>query len=323
MTCLDIANHTTSLRVGPGPLPLADRHPINVAEDIALLDHMSGGRVDFGVGRGLNSRWGAQFNPDADRRDDARNRALFDENLDIVMKAWSQDSMSYEGRFRTIPVRGWMETDPNIEIAPPHYSPEGELVEVSVLPKPLQAPHPPVWVTAMSDASYEAAGRMGYSVLGSFRTQEGLRGVIDKFHDGIRSVEGSVGTSRDRVSIQFATYIAPTTEEAEATARAGVNEYLSRQKFHTERGRRMLLGAEEKLTRADLDDDPFDFAKRHFLVCVGTPEQVAEGIVSLRDQTGLHGFQLYPSLPSVSFEQSMRSLELFGTEVMPLVEKSV
>ena len=63
MTGLDIALHTKRLKVGQSPTSICDWHPIRVAEDIATLDHMTLGRAEFGIGRGFNSRWGAQLNP--------------------------------------------------------------------------------------------------------------------------------------------------------------------------------------------------------------------------------------------------------------------
>ena len=78
--------------MGQSPTSICDWHPIRVAEDIATLDHMTKGRVEFGIGRGFNSRWGAQLNPEADRRDNEKNYALFTESLDIIIKAWTEDA---------------------------------------------------------------------------------------------------------------------------------------------------------------------------------------------------------------------------------------
>ena len=104
----DIALHTKTLKVGQSPTSICDWHPIRVAEDIATLDHMTLGRAEFGIGRGFNSRWGAQLNPEADRRNNEKNYALFTESLDIIIKAWTEEAFSHKGRFYTIPYRaGW------------------------------------------------------------------------------------------------------------------------------------------------------------------------------------------------------------------------
>ena len=73
----DLAAHTDRIRIGQCGVCLPDWHPIRVAEDIAMLDHLTGGRVDFGIIKGLNSRVNGNFNIHADRRDQERNTALF------------------------------------------------------------------------------------------------------------------------------------------------------------------------------------------------------------------------------------------------------
>ena len=74
-----LATHTKRLRVGQSACVLPDWHPIRLAEDLALLDNMTRGRLDVGIARGVNTLAGITFNADADRRDQARNYALFSE----------------------------------------------------------------------------------------------------------------------------------------------------------------------------------------------------------------------------------------------------
>ena len=107
----DVAAHCKNIRVGQAPVVLPDWHPLRVAEDVALLDNMTEGRVDFGAGRGLNERNTIQFNVAADRRDHAKCEALFRECLDIVIKAWTEDPFRYQGDFYRFPVPGWQETN--------------------------------------------------------------------------------------------------------------------------------------------------------------------------------------------------------------------
>ena len=79
----DLAAHTQRIRVGQCGVILPDWHPIRVAEDIAMLDNMTKGRVDFGIARGYDSRSALQFNVHADRLNAGQNYALFAETLDI------------------------------------------------------------------------------------------------------------------------------------------------------------------------------------------------------------------------------------------------
>ena len=107
----DIAAHCKKIRVGQAPVVLPDWHPLRVAEDIALLDNMTDGRVDFGVAKGVNERACIQLNAEADKRDDKKVYSMFRECLDIIVKAWTEDPFSYEGEFYQFPVSGWKETN--------------------------------------------------------------------------------------------------------------------------------------------------------------------------------------------------------------------
>ena len=113
-----IAAKTTRLRVGTAVIVVPLHHPLVIAEEIATLDQLAGGRVDIGLGRGYQhyefERLGLEL-------DSARSR--WEESVDVILKAFRGEPFSYEGKLFTIP-------------------------ETSVFPQPLQKPHPPIWVTA-------------------------------------------------------------------------------------------------------------------------------------------------------------------------------
>ena len=316
LTGADIALHTKNLRVGQSPTSICDWHPIRVAEDIAALDHMTLGRVDFGIGRGLNTRWAAQLNPEADRRNDGQNYALFAETLEIILKAWTEDAFSHQGRFYTFPTPGWQETDPLVERTLPHYTPEGELVAISVLPKPYQKPHPPVWQMVSSNKSWEFAGARGLKAMGSARSIEGIREAFTAYKDAANGQGREVSLGED-VSLQFMTFCAKTMEEAFEITRAGINALYQHSTSRPNRLRPALLGDIGPLSSEDLSCDWLDFLWRHDFIMVGTPDHIAERIDRLQREVNFQHFQIFPSIPNVSFGQYMQSLELFGTQVMP------
>ena len=107
----DLINESDRLRVGQCGTILPDWNPIRVAEDIALLDQLTRGRVDFGVARGINNRATIQFREEADRRNE-QHRSLFNETLEVILGAWRNDAFSYKGEFFTYPAPGWQETNP-------------------------------------------------------------------------------------------------------------------------------------------------------------------------------------------------------------------
>src|ERR1700730_5466404 len=151
---LYIAMQTKRLRVGQLGIVLPASNPIRVAEDIAMLDHMSGGRANAGFARGYQRRWvdimaqqthgvhGAL--PHQHDAIDAANRAAFEECFDIIKKAWSEEMLAFQGQFWKIPAgeKPW-----RLE-ATARYGggvENGMLKAVGVVPKPLQKPHPPIF----------------------------------------------------------------------------------------------------------------------------------------------------------------------------------
>ena len=104
-----VAAHCKNLRVGTAPIVLPDWHPIRVAEDVAMLDNMTLGRVDFGVAKGINERSTIQFNTNADRRNNDKVMRLYKENLEIILKAWTNEVFSHKGAFWEFPVPVWQE----------------------------------------------------------------------------------------------------------------------------------------------------------------------------------------------------------------------
>jgi alkanesulfonate monooxygenase SsuD/methylene tetrahydromethanopterin reductase-like flavin-dependent oxidoreductase (luciferase family) len=152
---LYIAMQTKNIRVGQLGVVLPAQNPIRVAEDIAMLDHMSGGRANAGFARGYQRRWvdtmaqqlhgihGAT--PGEHDAIDAANRAAFEEHFRIIKAAWTQDMLSYQGKYWRIPVEG---TPWDIEATRRYgagVSEDNIVQALGVVPKPLQKPHPPIF----------------------------------------------------------------------------------------------------------------------------------------------------------------------------------
>ena len=154
MLDLFIGMQTERLRVGQLGVVLPASNPIRVAEDIAMLDHMTGGRANAGFARGYQRRWvdimaqqthgihGAQ--PHQHDEIDAANRAAFEECYKIIKRAWTNEALTYDGRYWRVPAG---ETPWNIEASNKWGLgvEQGIVKAVSVVPKPVQKPHPPVF----------------------------------------------------------------------------------------------------------------------------------------------------------------------------------
>jgi len=152
---LYIAMQTKNIRVGQLGIVLPAQNPIRVAEDIAMLDHMSGGRANAGFARGYQRRWvdtmaqhlhgihGAT--PGQHDAIDQANRAAFEEHFRIIKAAWTEDMLSYRGKYWQIPAAG---TPWDIDATRKWGAGVGEdnvVQALGVVPKPLQKPHPPIF----------------------------------------------------------------------------------------------------------------------------------------------------------------------------------
>ncbi len=132
-----LAQHTERIHLGHAGvlIPYGINHPIRVAERAALLDVLSGGRLELGLARSGGQEW-ETFCVDGDR-----TRDMLTEVLHMIPRMWTETSFKWESDLISIPER-------------------------NIVPKPLQKPHPPLWITAVSPDGYEMAGRLGVGVLG-------------------------------------------------------------------------------------------------------------------------------------------------------------
>jgi len=185
-----IAARTQRIRIGLAVVLLPLAHPIHIAEDIATLDHISRGRVEFGVGRGTFPDTHDGFNSPF-----AESRERFDEYLEIVVKAWTQERFSFSGK---------------------HY----QCNNLWVRPKPLQRPHPPIRIGITSEVTFPLVGRLGFPIIINpsrvFALSE-LAPYIKQYRQAWHAA-GHAGTPQ--VGLRVPLYVAETAERAYAEPRA-------------------------------------------------------------------------------------------------------
>jgi alkanesulfonate monooxygenase SsuD/methylene tetrahydromethanopterin reductase-like flavin-dependent oxidoreductase (luciferase family) len=154
-----IAQRTKKIRIGTSIVLLPHHDPIRLAEDYALVDLLSGGRLDLGVGRGFIKSTYDGFNQSMDQ-----SRERFNECLEIIERAWNQPTFSYDGQFY-------------------------RANNVSILPRPLQKPAPPIFMAAaISPESFVAAGQRGHSITLApfFQSRSTLKENIQLYKDTLR-----------------------------------------------------------------------------------------------------------------------------------------
>jgi luciferase family oxidoreductase group 1 len=277
-----IAAKTTTMRVGTAVIVVPLHHPLVIAEEIATLDLLAGGRVDIGLGRGYQHYEFERMGLELDTA-----RARWEESVDIILKAFSGEPFSYDGKLFKIP-------------------------ETSIFPQPLQKPHPPIWVTAQSPESVEATVRRGFNLLTG-----GFGVPIERMADFRKQFDRLVAEVKParvpQVGVQRAVYVTDTVADARAAAeeaRWNMRVTLSLRNHYekVERGRAIAVPAPKEPDVDDLLD--------RFLV-IGTPDTVIRQIKRVETLVGISHFNCSFWFGDLEHPRILKSMELFAKEVMP------
>jgi alkanesulfonate monooxygenase SsuD/methylene tetrahydromethanopterin reductase-like flavin-dependent oxidoreductase (luciferase family) len=284
-----IAGRTRRLRIGTAVHLLPLNHPLRIAEDVATLDHVSGGRFDFGVGRSGSPRaydvLGVPY---------GESQTRFAEAMDVIRQARKGEAFSYEGeyfRFKTGPVT----------------------------PTPLQRPHPPIRMAVNTPESFVIPGQLGIGIFVGVRALDifDLKNYLKSYRDAYREA-GHPGAPT--VYLRIPVYAAPTEREARQEFEAPLLAFCARQAEITRLGigRPGADRADRKTFWADrLASIGYDEILRTRAVA-GPAKLIAERLRAIRDDLRLDGVvaELDPgcSLPA---DKVQRSLRVLTHEVMP------
>jgi alkanesulfonate monooxygenase SsuD/methylene tetrahydromethanopterin reductase-like flavin-dependent oxidoreductase (luciferase family) len=242
------AARTSRLRIGTAVSLAPLYHPLRLAEEVALLDLLSGGRVNWGAGRGFAR---VEFEAFGVPPEDSTSR--FRETVEIVLKAWTDERLTFTGE---------------------HFRFAG----VEVLPKPVQRPHPPVWMAASSEGAIEWAAGRGFSILMDPHSSAAEIGRKRLLYAERLAAAGFSDRGRE-IPMARLVAVAGDVQKAAAVARNGaewiVNSYLGAQ-------HRPVM--QSNFTPAGVDP-----VQRYLdeVILYGTPEAVTEQILWLRDEIGL------------------------------------
>src|SRR5438094_917405 len=157
---------------------------VRIAEEWAMVDILSGGRLEFGLGRGYQPNEFRGFGVSMER-----TRERFDECLEIIRRAWTEERVTFEGEFYTVR-------------------------DVRVLPKPIQKPHPPFWTAAVSPDTYTLAARKGFKILTapSFTPWDILRKNFDAYRAAWREAQGT--DAGGDIAMNKIIHVADTSKQA-------------------------------------------------------------------------------------------------------------
>jgi alkanesulfonate monooxygenase SsuD/methylene tetrahydromethanopterin reductase-like flavin-dependent oxidoreductase (luciferase family) len=284
-----IAARTRRLRVGTAVQVLPLNHPLRIAEEVATVDHISGGRFEFGIGRSGVVRtydvYGIAY---------AESQARFREALDIIRLAWRGEPFSYEGEFYR--VRGAV-----------------------VVPRPVQQPHPPIRMATTSDETFPAAGRLGLPIFVGLRTTE-LEDLQEQLAPYRRAWRDAGHPGAGSVYLRIPVYVSPTAEGAREEPRPSMSAFFARQTELARAAvgragagpadkRRMQAERMASLTYEDV------LARK---VVFGTAPAVVERLKQLAAELGLDGIIAEPNPGGlIPAELETRSLRLLTHDVIP------
>ncbi|MQA17216.1 MAG: LLM class flavin-dependent oxidoreductase, partial [Pseudonocardiaceae bacterium] len=327
---------TQRVRVGQLGYTMSAQNPFRVAEDVAILDHLSQGRSFCGFSRGYQARWtnilgqhlGAKATlspsgtPDQMAQldeatqatrvaDDQINREIFEENVELVQQAWTQDSVEWKGRWQ-VPFPyddgiGWTMTATREMGARGEMDGNGRIRRVSVVPKPLTQPHPPVFVASnASKETVQYCGPRGF-IPTYFSKIERAAEFGRAYVDAAATAGRRYAFGQNQALVRWG-HIADTTEQA----RQAVADY------DADIFRDLYAGT----TPMRFDpENPVDSVINSGIWVVGTPEQVRDEYIALWSQLPAEYVVLIYHYAQVPRDEVIRQLELFMRHVKPSLDE--
>ncbi len=313
----DIAARTQRIRIGLAAAIITFWHPLRLAEDVALLDQLSDGRVELGLGRGNYGIEGLNLNPLADPNKPEENYAVFADTLNVLKLAFENKRFGYTGKKYTFPYPGFNKDRAHTVLLTDYVDQDsGEMVKISVYPQPRQRPGPPLWQVVDGDRSIEFAAKNDLGIIMWRPTVKGLKARFDLYRETAQAAGFEVGPG-ERCGVMRDVFVAETEMDAKRLAGDAVMGTLN---FSNWRGPSIFLNPGEILSaslQSELEDQlDYDFVKPRCLL-FGTPEQVADQMLELRNELNVEQVLVNCHWPGLPHESTMRSMRLFVDEVMP------
>ncbi|MBM4405509.1 MAG: LLM class flavin-dependent oxidoreductase [Chloroflexi bacterium] len=290
-----VAQRTQNIRLGHGVvlLPYPFNHPVRVAERAAVLDLLSNGRVEFGTGRST------RFEQEGFRIKYEESRAMWKEAMEIIPQMWMKERFSHKGQYFDIPER-------------------------NVVPKPLQEPHPPLWMAASNDESYPIAAEIGVGALGLtiLLPLDRLEQRINVYRRGIKNAKPVGAMINDKVGAYTLVMCADSAAKArEAGAYEAVAWWLTHAVLATTAWEGMQSTNKmfgdfpllQKYHEGKVGVEAFDHED---MVVIGDPDHVIRKMESYA-KTGVDHILCDVDFGHMKHEDIIHSIELLGKYVIP------
>ncbi|HEY3303602.1 MAG TPA: LLM class flavin-dependent oxidoreductase [Candidatus Binatia bacterium] len=269
------AARTSRIRLGPCIAILPLRHPLQSAEEYAMVDALAWGRLEFGIGSGNTELDYRVYGISAGERQERMEEALA-----VILKAWSSERCSHQGKF-------W------------------RFEEITLYPRPVQQPHPPIWVAGTSARTLEWAGRHGYHIMtvGHPHPPDKVRAGVEAWKRGLS--DGGYDSRERRCQFHVRTHVNETSEKARAVAAPAITRYdaISR------------IGRKSSLVETDNYDWEGMLAAGRNLY--GDPEECIQIIHGAIKHYYFDTLTTTFNFGGIPHEEIKKSMRLFAKEVMP------
>ena len=283
-----VAAHTKKIRIGTAVTVLTFRNPILVAEEAALVDVLSNGRLDFGLGRGSVAYEYGNFHVDFDSR-----TKRFQESLDIILGLWTTPGFTYQGEYNHVD-------------------------DLTIAPSPVQRPHPPVYIAVTKTAAtVDAAISRDLPLLSAYALpEESTLGFLHWYYD--RCAAAGKTPLVDQMPYFRIVYVAEDEKQAIEDPQSGVtwiNDLSSMRRTLT-KGSEINMDLDQwRRTRPEEPESYESLLKSN--VYFGTPEECVRRIRRLQEEHNIQYFGAFMGFGALAHSKVMRSMELFAKEVMP------
>ena len=272
-----IAQRTRRLRFGTFVYALPLHHPLRVLEEICMLDHLSGGRLEIGFGRGSVPYEISFYGQSAEERQE-----IYTERLELILKAFTAKVLTFKGKYDTF-----------------------ENVPIEI--EPLQKPHPPLWYGAHSPDSAERAARKGLHMVNN-DVPAVTRATIARYRQVWGEVNGAVAPVPKMGMVRFVV-VAETDAAALATARRAYLRWRASFTYLHE-----MHGTQPA---SSLRAEDFDQLVEQCQAIAGSPQTVLAFLKPQIEDSGCNYVVGQFAFGDLSFDEMLRSVELFSRDVMP------
>lgn len=294
-----VAARTKRIRLGTGVVVLPFHNPIRLAEDFAFIDLMSDGRVDFGIGRGYQPLEYRGFGM-ADKH--AESRDIFHEEVELIRKCWTEERVTFKGKYY-------------------------QVEDIEVRPKPLQKPHPPIYMACLSPATFALAGKFGFNVLmsGAFGlSPEGAKQGIKDYRAARK--EAGLDPNTGTVALLLKVYVGDTMDGARKDYAGPVEWYYRTvaKYLSVPEGQAPIKSYElYSSSRHAAETLSFDELSASPLMVCGDVDHATEKLASVIQEYGFNEMLCWTRIGGLETRKVMRSMELMSGRVMPALRKAL